>query len=318
METVGFLYSLHSVYCVLLFYLNRFSILSCLQQTRPIIQNRRFHQSKKQGWNNRLRCRKSPSQMLVTSSANQNLPGIIRKPRIMHIRTAEHRISLQLLRCDHIKHHAARVHQRLLHRSSSEQVHSIARSRVVQAIAALAADRQLGLRVFHLASLPKPAKTPAECAAAPTSSGTNSLPYRNPRAADCRAKNSARRRSAAALEGFRSRFAFAASQFRSQRYIKRVAIAENAQCCLLYVTLLVQPHRKSAFFVPIPLYTRRIAASLRNKHGQDSSICAHCCENTSISEAPSSRCGCRENGKSRTLPSVARSRFREYFSTSQG
>lgn len=147
METLGVVHSAYSVHSVLLPRFNRFSLLPCLQQTHALISNGRFHQSKKHGRNNRLRRRKPPAQMLMTPPTNQDLPRIIRKPRIMQVGAAKHRISLQLLRRHHVEHHAARVHQRLLHRAAPEQIHPIARARTEQAIPAGAGNAQLVLRV---------------------------------------------------------------------------------------------------------------------------------------------------------------------------
>ena len=69
----------------------------------------------------------------------------------MHVRTPDHPISLQLLRGDHIENHAVGIHERLLHRASAKQIHSVARSRAVQTVSAQAADRKLALRVTERA-----------------------------------------------------------------------------------------------------------------------------------------------------------------------
>lgn len=150
METLGLAHSACSVHSVLFCRVNRFSLFLCLQQTPALISNRRFHQSKKHGRNDRLRRRKPPAQVLMTPPADQDLPRIIRKPRIMQVGTAKHRISPQLLRRHHVENHAARVHQRLLHRASPEQIHPIARSRPEQAIPARAGNPPLALRVNSL------------------------------------------------------------------------------------------------------------------------------------------------------------------------
>ena len=57
---------------------------------------------------------------------------------------------------------------------------------------------------------------------------------------------------------------------------------------------------------------------LPSNGGLGSSICAHCLENSATMEGSSLDASWPWNGHRRTVPSVARSRFREYFSTSQG
>ena len=319
METLGLVHSASSVPSVLLDRVNRFSLLLCLQQTSALISNRRFHQSKKQGRNDRLRGRKSPAQVLTTPPTDQNLPRIIRKPRIMQVGTAKHRISLQLLRRHHVENHAKRVHQRLLHRASPEQIHPIARARPEQAIPARAGNPQLALRVN---SFLKPR-------------------YREQRK---RSLNAQQRRRASKQTHLR--FVIDQQLVAQQKAQRLVALRQTSKdFAVALLALRVNPdeslHKTSCSRAEraAPLAadtllradrsTDRIFRAIATLHairslflpsngGLGSSICAHCLENSATMEGSSLDASWPWNGHRRTVPSVARSRFREYFSTSQG